>query len=170
MKGFACLISTIMLLVTTGCASSFPTEISVQSNGASLPAAAVVLEQSGENTNISEAFKELYSSAADLPETELGETVQIKLSASTAPDTWKLYDYLLKEDGSPKYDERAAFETELTVSKNTAEFQLQESPALALSSTFPSEEDGVLRGFRLVCSWGEKQSEYLFCLKSDTSK
>ena len=81
-----------------------------------------------------------------------------------------MYDYLLKENGSPKYDERAAFETELTVSKNTAEFQLQESPALALSSTFPTEEDGVLRGFRLVCSWGEKQSEYLFCLKSDTSK
>ncbi len=88
---------------------------------------------------------------------------------NTAPDSVKLTDSVIREDGSLKYDETAAVrELVPQINENVISFTLDGYPASMLSSQLSDYENGaVLRCFELTCKWGDNECVYTFCIRSD---
>lgn len=105
----------------------------------------------------------------DLPYINLNEDIGIKFPSGT-PDSFTLKDYILNSKGERKYSEEMAIEIPLQFSKKTAVFKLEENKAAFFSSDTSSyERGGIIRGFRLTCTWGANECEYAFILRTDAN-
>lgn len=99
-----------------------------------------------------------------------GTFFQVILPEKTAsPDKITVTDTLINENGTPKYEQKAAV-TEVTpeINENIISFALDDHWATGLSSNSEDYKEGsALRCFEISCSWGENICIYTFCVKSD---
>lgn len=99
-----------------------------------------------------------------------GTTFEIVLpKKNTVPDSVRLTDSVIRDDGSLKYDESAAVcELVPEINENVISFTLEGHMASMLSSQLSDYESGaVLRCFELTCKWGDNECVYTFCIRSD---
>ena len=103
-----------------------------------------------------------------LPYIELGNEITISFNDHTIPDEYALYDYVLSVDGSPKYTNKEVREIPLTIENGTGSLILGVHFAALLSSHSDDYKSGAsIRGFKLICRWGEDECEYGFIVRSD---
>jgi hypothetical protein len=103
-----------------------------------------------------------------LPYIELGNEVTISFNDNSVPDEYELYDYVLNKEGSPKYTNKEVREIPLNIENGTGSFILDMHFAALLSSNSDDYERGAsIRGFKLICRWGEDECEYGFIVRSD---
>lgn len=100
---------------------------------------------------------------SDLPYIHIGEPIRIEfLHQTTEPDSYELIDYVLTEEGEMKYKIPEPIKPRVEFNQGTASFTLEENFLVYASSASEDYEPGaVLRGFRLVCTWGDKTQEKL---------
>lgn len=109
-------------------------------------------------------------SGIEVPYIKLGEAFQINFKGN-APDSFELKDYLLKENGDAKYTgkEVKKIPVSLTVGKGT--FKLEPNGAELLSSDSRDYEPGkTIRGFKLICRFGNNECEYGFIIRTDAKR
>lgn len=106
-------------------------------------------------------------SLSDYPYIELGEEITIEFDGPV-PEAYTLNDYILDSDGGVKYSNEVTRELPIEFTDSTGTFVLDFNPASALSSN--SEDYGPgssVRGFLLICAWGDNECEYGFIIRSD---
>lgn len=100
----------------------------------------------------------------------IGTVFQVTLPEKTvSPDSIKVTDTHISEDGNPKYEQKAAV-TEVTpeISGNIISFSLDDHWATGLSSNSEDYKEGTAwRCFEITCSWGENVCVYTFCVRSN---
>ncbi len=100
----------------------------------------------------------------------LGTVFNVTLPEKTAaPDSIAVTDTLIREDGTPKYEKKAAI-IELTpeINGNVVSFSLDNHWATGLSSNSDDYKEGAAwRCFEVTCAWGENVCVYAFCVKSN---
>lgn len=87
----------------------------------------------------------------------------------TVPDLITVTDTLICEDGTPKYDKKAAVNI-LTpeIEENVVTFSLDNHWATGLSSNSEDYQEGAAwRCFEITCTWGENVCVYTFCVRSN---
>jgi hypothetical protein len=81
------------------------------------------------------------------------------------PDSIEVKDYLLMDDGGLKYNEKIAQDRAVRIEDDgTFTFGLYQHMALSLSSSMLAYEKPSYRGFRVICTFGDKVCEYIFVL------
>ena len=99
-----------------------------------------------------------------------GTVFQLSLPEKTVlPDKITVADTLIHEDGTPKYEKKAAM-NEFTpdLNGNIVSFPLDNHWATGLSSNSEDYKEGVSwRCFEITCSWGENVCVYTFCVRSN---
>ena len=102
----------------------------------------------------------------DAPYFELGSIVQIEF-LSDMPDSVKLYEYVIDYDGQSRYSV-SVDAVSLQFTDNKTEFKLETNIMALLSSYSGDYEPGnIVRGFILLCRWGDNSAEYGFVIRSD---
>jgi len=100
----------------------------------------------------------------------IGTVFQVTLPEKTAlPDSITVTDTHIREDGTPKYDKKAAI-VELTpeINENVITFSLDNHWATGLSSNSEDYKEGIAwRCFEVTCCWGENVCVYTFCVRSN---
>lgn len=118
---------------------------------------------------------ELFQSIANdlkikIPYVKLGEKIEIIFRDKT-PSKYELKDYILRENGTLKYNDPTIQPIPIKFNKNTASFILEPNLFVYLSSNSKDYEPGsTIRGFRLICNWANKKQEYAFIIKTDANK
>lgn len=116
-------------------------------------------------------FPVLAKETEDIPYLPLGRWITIELTGDKQPEQVLLSDYILKEDGEPRYDEKSTVTTELEYDNHEMKFCLSPNGNALLSSDMATYmTGGVLRGFKLELVWDDGSSaEYGFILATDAS-
>lgn len=97
-----------------------------------------------------EPFTVLAKEEREIPYLPLGRWITIELTGDKQPDEAILSDYILKEDGSPRYDEKSTITTELEYDNHEMRFCLTPNVNAMLSSDMSAYmTGGILRGFKL---------------------
>lgn len=109
--------------------------------------------------------------ASDLPYIHIGEPIRIEfLNQTTEPDSYELIDYVLTEEGEMRYKIPETIKPRVKFNQGTASFTLEENFLVYASSASVDYEPGaVLRGFRLVCTWGDNTQEVAFVIRTDVN-
>ncbi|MDF1618635.1 hypothetical protein [Petrocella sp. FN5] len=106
--------------------------------------------------------------ASQIQYVALGEVIEITFEKNQVPDEVRLYDYVLDEKGRPKYSSKEILQREIAIEDGTGSFILEGHMATMLSSSSDDYLSGKsIRGFKLICRWGEDECEYGFIIKSD---
>lgn len=118
-----------------------------------------------------EPFTSLAKEIQDIPYIPLGRWITIELTGDKQPDEVHLSDYILKEDGTPRYDEKTVITTDLEYDNHEMRFCLSPNINAMLSSDISAYvTGGVLRGFELELIWDDgSKAEYGFILFTDAS-
>ncbi len=171
-KFIAALIAAVIL---TGCGQKLPEtppEVEIDAGGISVSNTANI--SCWDNTvylidgTASEWLAE-YGEPVFFP---LGTVFRVTIPQKTAlPDSISVYDTLIREDGTPKYDKKAAVnEVEATIEENVITFSLENHWASMLSSNSEDYREGaVWRCFEVNCSWGENVCVYTFCVRTNSA-
>jgi L-fucose mutarotase/ribose pyranase (RbsD/FucU family) len=86
---------------------------------------------------------------------------------SSIPDSIKVFDAMLDEQGNVRYGEKLIMERAVKIIDNSqVSLDLTQHMALALSSYLGDYEKDWRRLFRVVCSWGEKECVYAFLINT----
>jgi len=113
---------------------------------------------------------QLYASEYSIenaPYVAIGSKIEINFTGNP-PDSIKLYDQLLTEEGLIKYDHRLKENVTLEYSGGKYSFELDGSFASFLSSNSKDYMPGnTIRGFNILCNWDDKKYEYSFVLRTD---
>ncbi|MBQ8787496.1 MAG: lipoprotein [Oscillospiraceae bacterium] len=100
----------------------------------------------------------------------LGTIFRVTIPEKTAtPDSVTVTDTLIREDGTPKYDKKAAVNV-LTpeIDGNVVSFSLDNHWAAMLSSNSEDYQEGAIwRCFEITCTWGENVCIYTFCVRTN---
>lgn len=97
-----------------------------------------------------------------------GRNVTIRFR-SKVPDMIELTEYIISEDGELRdiYN-GVMYEKIQSVSPNRISFRIEPNWATALGSFSGDYTPGhTIKGYRVVCTWGDKECEYLFVIRSD---
>lgn len=109
------------------------------------------------------AEKKIFKPLIDNKKTEvlvsLGDKIQITFDK--LPDSAKLYDHLLKEDGT-SYFNRSIYQQDISFQNKSVTIDLMAHPSMALASSEAFFEDKLIRGFRLITTTGDNVVEYAF--------
>lgn len=100
----------------------------------------------------------------------LGTVFRVTLPEKTAvPDSITVTDTLIREDGTAKYDKKAAVNEVIPViEENIVSFSLDNHWATGLSSNSENYKEGAAwRCFEISCSWGENVCVYTFCVRTN---
>jgi len=106
----------------------------------------------------------------ELPYIQNGETITIVFD-SRIPDSVALTEHLLRGNGDEKYN-ISGMECEVTLdaSDSRASFTIETNWATALSSDSGDyAPGGTIKGYRLVCRWGDNECEYGFIIRGDAA-
>jgi hypothetical protein len=102
-----------------------------------------------------------------VPYIHLGETIQMEVEGAY-PDKVELNNYILKENGDQKYTGKEVINIPINFTNGKGIFRLEKHMAAFLSSNIEDYEPGkTIRGFRLICSWGENECEYAYIIRTD---
>ncbi|WP_147348019.1 hypothetical protein [Clostridium sp. AM58-1XD] len=117
----------------------------------------------------SDPLIDLIEHEESIPYAELGSTFQLLFDGGPAPDSIEIEDIILNENGSHKYNDSTINRGTLECTDKTAVFTLNQNSFALLSSDMSTyEKGGVIRGFRVICSWDNGSSaEYGFVLRTD---
>lgn len=98
---------------------------------------------------------------------EIGSEITIEFEGQQ-PDAVQITDAVLTESGKLKYADAVTKQVEFTRQEETFSFPLADHVAVYLSSDLADyEPKSVLRGFKLLCTWGENECEYAFIIRTD---
>ncbi len=100
----------------------------------------------------------------------LGTIFRVAIPEKTAaPDSITVTDTLICEDGTPKYEKKAAvIEIEPEIDGNVVSFSLDNHWATGLSSNSEDYQEGAAwRCFEITCTWGENVCVYTFCVRTN---
>lgn len=115
----------------------------------------------------SQLFQAIINNNSVIPYVELGEVIQIEFKGKV-PDTYEFKEYILKEDGTLKYEKSTIETININIKNKIASFTLNPNIWTSLSShTDDYEVSAVIRGFRLLCDWNGEKYEYVFILNTD---
>ena len=170
-KKFISVLLGIVLL--TGCRQKIPeTPPIVTIEADSFPVSNTTTISAWDNTvylldGTASKWLDKYGTPLSFP---LGTVFQVTFPEKTAmPDVITVTDTLIREDGNPKYDKKAAV-IELTpeINENIVTFTLNDHWATGLSSNSEDyKANTALRCFEISCSWGENICIYTFCVTTD---
>jgi len=106
----------------------------------------------------------------ELPYILNGEEVTITFD-SKLPDSVTLTEHILRESGDEKYNIPGMdYNVTLKASKSKASFRIEPNWMTALSSFSGDYAPGAtIKGYRLVCSWGDNECEYGFIIRGDAA-
>ncbi|MCI9274282.1 MAG: hypothetical protein HFE39_10090 [Clostridiales bacterium] len=157
-------IPVLCLLLFFGCSSSKgPPDIQVKCGTTVAPVHTGLNQWNGAVFDREDAVRALVQEGTPFPYCKLGATVRVEFPEGQAPDQAVLNDALYREDGTRKFDSRSDSTRTLEFTDGAAQWELTPHPSSAFSSEYiPCAV--VLRGFRLICSWGDNQCEYAFVL------
>lgn len=103
----------------------------------------------------------------DLPYIKQGKEVTIEFKG-TVPGSVELQDHVLNEEGRIKYGERLMQKVPIEFKNGRGSFILSQNMAAFLSSNSEDTKPGAsIRGFRLLCRWGDNECEYAFIVRTD---
>ena len=103
----------------------------------------------------------------DLVYVKNGESMEIQINGSL-PDEMSLTEVIVGQDGGALYTYREEKLLPLEVTKEGIRFIIEDNMAAMLSSQSSTyEPGGLLRGYKLSCSWGDHVCVYGFVVKSD---
>ncbi len=160
----------LLLLLTTGCGTQAPQKIGIVIMAGDTAITTVALSKSSESPeDDGDRFRTIMKGRGrdDLPYVPMGTEVTVEFD-DQAPDEVELRDFLLREDGTVRYTDREVRTIPVMLDGNQCLFTLDMNWAALLSSNSADYEPGAtIRGFRLACSWGGKQREYTFILRTD---
>jgi hypothetical protein len=164
------------LMALSGCNPSEPPKLKITAGDSELLYVVGLDEWNGNTYSSGDNFTFIMqdNSLSDLPRVALGETISIEFDGK-APDSVKLTDHVLASDGTHTFTVEKAngthtFAVESTIdiafSKGKGSFTLGKNWTAALGSS-DDMPDASIRGFRLVCTWGDNECEYAFIIRSD---
>ena len=171
---FMLVISTILIISAAVYSQSQPNEptppkIMVTVNGKVIDYVVGINKWDGAVYDRLDTFHTIMKvdSGIEIPYVELGEIIKIEFMEN-APAKTKLYDALLKRDGSNKYTDRETIDVPVKFVNGKFSFTFEPQMASNLSSNSADYLDGnTLRGFGLICTWGENECEYAFVIRTD---
>lgn len=107
----------------------------------------------------------------DLPYLPIESWITIEFLNTPAPDSVTLSDIILREDGTSKYQEETVETQKLQLEGQKAQLYLSTNFWAMLSSDLSTyQKGGVIRGFRLNCSWENGSSaDYGFVIRTDAA-
>lgn len=167
-------LSLVLLFIFSACdreqaRNPVMNEASVTSKGKVIRSVEKLLETNTGSDEDRTLFQSLMAeSDLIIPYVKLGEIIQVDFSG-TAPDSYKLTDYILKEDGTFKYNKGTASPVNLEFDNKKATFKLDSIMTVFLSSDSKDYEPGAtFRGFRLIGEWVDQSKEITFIVRTDT--
>lgn len=163
---------TLLLIITACKDDPHPIDVEVTANHQEIHTVMVsqdVGEPDYEEMSSFRTLMELH--ASDLPYIPIGEPIQIEfLKQTTEPDSYELIDYVLSEEGEMRYKIPETIKPRVGFDRGTVSFTLEENFLVYASSASGDYEPGaVLRGFRLVSTWGDKTQEVAFVIRTDAN-
>ena len=118
-------------------------------------------------------FKRIMSGtvAKDLPYVANGENISIKIDGNI-PDSVELSEYLLRESGDQKYNIGGMpYDFSFGVLSRVGIFDIKPNWATVLSSSTADYFPGnTIKGYRLICTWGNNRCEYAFVVRGDAAQ
>ncbi|MDR1184778.1 MAG: hypothetical protein LBK67_08280 [Coriobacteriales bacterium] len=170
------LLATGLLIALSGCNPSEPPKPKITAGDSELPYVIGLNKWNGSAYDKEDNFILIMrdNPATDMPYVASGETISIEFDGKM-PDSVKLTDHILRSDGTHTFAVEKAngthtFAVERTIdidfSKGKGSFILDENRSASLGSS-DDMFDASIRGFRLVCSWGDNECEYAFIIRSD---
>lgn len=106
-------------------------------------------------------------SIEQLPYVSLDEKIRIK-TENFKTEEFKIFDYILTEDGQIRYQEKLAQTSAIPVEDGIAAFTLVPNPAALLSSSSADYEPGkTIRGFVLKADIHGSPFTFAFILRTD---
>lgn len=153
----------IILTLTTSCGSpeGGHQPVNVHAGKTDIP----IFENEENFTNIM-----VSKSLEDLVYIKNKETVLVEFNGKN-PDTISMTEHILNENGSPKFaTETKGKIIDVTLEKSKASFKIGSNFATSLSSNGNDFNPGaIIKGYRLVCDWGESESKYFFVIRGDAA-
>jgi hypothetical protein len=149
-----------------------PPEILITAGDKEIPYVAGLNQWNGAIYDREDTFQTILKkdSGIEVSYIQLGESIQIEFKGNP-PDKLKLRDYILKEDGIPKYTGKEVNQIPVKLVGEKINFKLEVHMAAMLSSNSKDYEPGnTIRGFKLTCSWGENECEYGFIIQTDAKQ
>jgi len=105
----------------------------------------------------------------DLPYIKNGESITIHFDYNV-PETTILTEFILKEDGNKKYNVPGMEYVISFLKNNTVAFIIEPNFSTAFSSFSGDYEPGnTIKGYRMVCTWGGNECEYVFIIRGDAA-
>lgn len=110
------------------------------------------------------------TTTGELPYIKNGENIMIQLDGHV-PDSVTLSEYILRENGDVKYNMAGMpYDVHFGILNHTGTFTLTPNYTTSLSSYSGDYAPGnTIKGYRLVCTWGENECEYGFVIKGDAA-
>lgn len=167
-KAVSLLLAAVLMLSLVGCgAGAKPSAFTAFAGETEIPTAFGYNEWDGAVYDREDLCVWLINEKADIPYIELGETVTLFLDGRR-PDRCVMQDFIADYQGYNKYTEKEINTSEIKFRGGKYEFELPKHQAAYLSSDGESyERGGIMRGFKLTCTFGENECEYAFLLRTD---
>lgn len=94
----------------------------------------------------------------------IGEKINIVFE-DFIPESIELVDEVIDNSGNVMFA-NSSKAISINLDNGKGSFNIDDHYATLLSSTSDTFENGVLRGFRLTCIWGDNECEYSFIIKT----
>jgi hypothetical protein len=124
-------------------------------------------EWNGAKYDREDTFKTILKNESDgeLPYIELGSTAEVKFSKNP-PSKITISDIYIDDSGNQIYTDKEIINIPVKLKNGKASFEINMHYASGLSSYYV-EDKIVIRGFRIVASWGNNECEYAFIIRTD---
>ena len=170
-KAMSLILILAVALVCAGCSGTNEApRFAARAGDINIPTAFGYNEWDGAIYDREDLCVQLVKEDTDFPYVSLGETITLSLDGAQ-PDSCVMQDYIVGEDGRNLYTEKEITTSDLSFKNGQYQFVLEENPAAHLSSDSEAyETGGIMRGFKLTCTFGENECEYAFIIRTDASK
>lgn len=104
-------------------------------------------------------------SASELPYIELGSNVNVHFSKNP-PDKITISDILIDETENGLYIEKEIIDIPVALKNGKTSFEVKNHFTSDLSNYYIKDET-ILRGYKIVATWGENECEYAFIIRTE---
>ncbi len=124
-------------------------------------------EWNGAKYDREDTFKTILKNnlVSELPYIELGSIAKIKFSKNP-PSKLVISDIFIDENGNQVYTDKEIVNIPVKLKNGKASFEINMHFASGLSSYYV-EDKIVIRGFRIIATWGRNECEYAFIIRTD---
>jgi hypothetical protein len=179
----AVILSVVLVLVVSGTAIALgagradtpgePPAITVKSGQYSIDWTVGKNKWNGAVYDRLDVFQDLmprYRSVSNLPYVKNGELITIAING-TVPDSVTLTEHILSSNGNRKYNiDGMTYDVSFGILNRVGTFTLTPNYATGLSSFSGDYEPGnTIKGYSLICTWGNNECEYGFIIRGDAA-